>query len=343
MAEFSDQLLVVTILAYLATMVAHAAEYALGAQRGAAAESAPARSAPAREPALAGTSASAGDATPADAGGDGRRGEEAATATPAAVPAEAQGGWRSLDRMGWVAVGALLLAALAHATTTVTRAVAAERLPWGNMYEFTLTTTLVGVVAWLVVLYRQPALRHLGLYVSLVSVLLLGLVGTVAYTPVQPQVAPLNSYWFTIHVSAAAVAAAVFMVGFVVLAMYLVRNGYEAGRRRFPFPIGGRLPAATVLERVGFRLHTFAFPLWTFAVVAGAIWAEVSWGRYWGWDPKEIWAFVSWVFYAAYLHARATPSVRRTVVAWLAIAGFASILMNLFGVNLFFDSLHSYA
>jgi cytochrome c-type biogenesis protein CcsB len=104
------------------------------------------------------------------------------------------------------------------------------------------------------------------------------------------------------------------------------------------------VPAADVLERLTFRLHAFAFPIWTFgALIAGPIWAEASWGRYWGWDPKEIWAFISWVVYAGYLHARATPSVRRSTATWLAILGFATMLMNLFGVNLFFEGLHSYA
>ena len=104
------------------------------------------------------------------------------------------------------------------------------------------------------------------------------------------------------------------------------------------------MPAAEGLERLTFKLHAFAFPIWTFAIISGAIWAEASWGRYWGWDPKEVWAFIAWVIYAAYLHARATPSVRRRIVIWLAIAGFAAMLMNLIGVNLFFsNSLHSYA
>ncbi len=93
-----------------------------------------------------------------------------------------------------------------------------------------------------------------------------------------------------------------------------------------------------MLERLTFRLHAFAFPLFTFgALIAGPIWAEAAWGRYWGWDPKEIWAFISWVVYAGYLHARATPSVKRTVATWIAVLGFVTMLMNLFGVNLFFE------
>ena len=242
-----------------------------------------------------------------------------------------------------LAVVAFVLAVTAHLTTLVTRGIAADRLPWGNMYEYLLTATFVGAVAWLWVLVKHPAVRHLGLYVALVNVLLLGLAGMVAYTPVGPLVPALNSYWRVIHVAAAITATGLFLVGFVGAVMYLIRAGYDRGGRRFPYTLGPRLPAAEAVEGLAFRFHTIAFPIWTFAVAAGAIWAEAAWGRYWGWDPKEVWAFITWVVYAGYLHARATPSVRRSVVAWLAIIGWLTMMMNLFGVNLFFEGLHSYA
>ena len=90
-------------------------------------------------------------------------------------------------------------------------------------------------------------------------------------------------------------------------------------------------------------MHAFAFPIWTFAIICGAIWAEAAWGRYWGWDPKETWSFVAWVIYAGYLHARATPSVKRTVATWIAVLGWVAMMVNLFGVNLVISGLHSYA
>jgi cytochrome c-type biogenesis protein CcsB len=300
MAALSDQLLVVTILTYLAAMVAHAAEYAFTTR-------------PAR--ALAGVGAR--------------------TSEPAAA--------KRAGLLSRLAVASLLLAATAHLTTLATRGIAADRLPWGNMYEYLLTATFVGVVAWCWVLFRYPAVRHLGLYVALVNVLLLGLAGMVAYTPAGPLVPALNSYWRVIHVAAAVAATGLFLVGFVGAVMYLIRAGYDRGSRRFPYTLARRIPAAEAVERLTFRLHAFAFPVWTFAVAAGAIWAEAAWGRYWGWDPKEVWAFITWVVYAGYLHARATPSVRRSVVAWLAILGWLTMMMNLFGVNFFFEGLHSYA
>jgi cytochrome c-type biogenesis protein CcsB len=166
----------------------------------------------------------------------------------------------------------------------------------------------------------------------------------IAYTPVGPLVPALNSYWFVIHVATIILASGILLFGAVPAALFLLKTGYDKGKRTFPYTLGKRVPAAETLERLTFRLHAFAFPLFTFgALIAGPLWAEASWGRYWGWDPKEVWAFISWVVYACYLHARATPSVKRTTATWIALIGFATMLMNLFGVNLFFEGLHSYA
>jgi cytochrome c-type biogenesis protein CcsB len=313
MAALSNQLLVVAILGYLAAMVCHAAEYAFGTR---------------------GVVARAAGRTASTAGG---------TAVLTAPPEPPDRRRPPAELAGRAAVVALLVAVAAHAASLLTRAIAAERVPWGNMYEYLLSATFVGAVTWLVLLSRRPAIRHLGLYVALVNVLLLGLAQVALYVPVQPLQPALNSYWLLIHVAAAVTATGLFLVGFVAAALFLIRTGYDRGGRSFPFTLGPRIPAAEALERLAFRVHAFAFPIWTFAVIAGAIWAEAAWGRYWGWDPKEVWAFIAWVTYAAYLHARATPSVRRTTAAWLAVAGWFTMMMNLFGVNLFFSGLHSYA
>jgi cytochrome c-type biogenesis protein CcsB len=323
MAELSDQLLVVAVLAYLVAMICHAAEYAFG-QRSAVGRAA---SRPARELVAVG----AGDATLPE--------PPAEPPTPTGTEPAERSVWA-----GRAAVAVTLLGAVVHLGSLVTRGVAAERLPWGNMYEYLLTMTFVGIVAWLGLLLRRPAVRHLGLFVTLVMVLLLGLAGLVTYAPVGPLQPALDSYWFVIHISAAVLSSGVMLFGVVPAALYLIRSGHDRGKRSFPYILARRLPAADALERLAFRLHAFAFPIWTFAIIAGAIWAEAAWGRYWGWDPKETWAFISWVVYAGYLHARATPSVRRRTATWIAVLGFATMLMNLIGVNLFFeDSLHSYA
>ena len=104
-----------------------------------------------------------------------------------------------------------------------------------------------------------------------------------------------------------------------------------------------RLPSAAALDRLAYRTTIVAFPLYTFGVIAGAIWAEAAWGRFWGWDPKETVAFVAWVVYAAYLHARATAGWRSGRAAWINVAGLAVVLFNLFFINMVVAGLHSYA
>jgi cytochrome c-type biogenesis protein CcsB len=322
MAELSNHLMAFTVLAYLAAMIGYAAEYAFGNRS----HVGRAAARPAEQ--LVG----AGAPVPDDA---------TVTSVVAAARPPARD-WGILA--GWVAVGLTAVGLLLHLGTLVSRGVAADRMPWGNMYEFILSVTFVGSAAWLGVLSRKPSIRHLGLFVALVLVVLLGADGLVAYTPVGPLVPALHSYWFVIHVSTIILASGILLLGAVPAAMFLIKTGYDEGKRRFPYTLGRRVPAAVALERLTFRLHAFAFPLFTFgALIAGPLWAEASWGRYWGWDPKEVWAFISWVVYACYLHARATPSVKRTTATWIALIGFATMLMNLFGVNLFFSGLHSYA
>jgi cytochrome c-type biogenesis protein CcsB len=107
--------------------------------------------------------------------------------------------------------------------------------------------------------------------------------------------------------------------------------------------VGNRLPAARTLDELAYRTAVFAFPIWTFGVVAGGIWAQAAWGRYWGWDPKETWSFIVWVIYAAYLHARATAGWRGQRAAWISAIGLAAIAFNVYAVNLWLAGLHSYA
>lgn len=318
MAELSNQLMAVTVLAYLAAMVCYAAEYAFGDKS----HIGRAATRPARQ--LVGAGAPAVE-----------------------IPADDLVESPKRDRgalLGRIGVGLNWLAFAVHIGTVVTRGIAAGRMPWGNMYEFILDVTLVGSAVWLGVLTRKPAVRHLGLFVALTLVVLLGTAGLIAYTPVGPLVPALQSYWFFIHVTTIILSSGIFLVGAVPAAMFLIRSGHDQGKRSFPYTLGAKVPAAAILERLTFRMHAFAFPLFTFgALIAGPLWAEASWGRYWGWDPKEVWAFISWVVYACYLHARATPSIKRTTATWIALIGFATMLMNLFGVNLFFEGLHSYA
>lgn len=244
------------------------------------------------------------------------------------------------NRWGLAAIGLTVLGALAHTGILVTRGMATDRLPWGNMYEFATAVVLVAVVAYVVLAVRTPNLRHIGVFVLGPVVLSLVAIGLGLYTEAAPVVAALRSSWLAIHVTAAILGFGVFVVSGIAAALYLVkaRPGADEGGG-----VVARLPAAATLDRVAHRTAVLGFPIWTFAVIAGAIWAEAAWGRFWGWDPKETWSFVAWVVYAAYLHARTTSGWRGRKAAWVNVVGLAVMIFNLTFVNLVSSGLHSYA
>ena len=227
------------------------------------------------------------------------------------------------------------------------RGLSAGRVPIGNMYEFSLAAGFAVSLTYCLMSISRD-LRWLGLFISIPVLLDLGLALTVLYTESAQLVPALNSYWLAIHVSAAVVCIGAFTMGAALSGLYLVAQaaedrvatGKEPGRSS---AFAQRIPSADRLDLMSYRIHAFMFPIWTFAVIAGAIWAEAAWGRYWGWDPKETWAFITWVIYAAYLHARATAGWRGKKAAYVAIAGYATILFNYFVVNIFVQGLHSYS
>jgi cytochrome c-type biogenesis protein CcsB len=241
------------------------------------------------------------------------------------------------DRFGRMAVALVILAAALHVTSIATRGFAAGRWPLGNMYEFTSAICLAAVITWLVVLRRSPAVRPMGPFVLVPVVVLLFLAGTVLYANAGPLVPALHSYWLVIHVTTVSISSGLLLVPGVASIMFLLRR---SGR---PAGFVAKLPSADTLDRLAYRVTIIAFPLYTFAIIAGAIWAEAAWGRFWGWDPKETVAFVAWVIYAAYLHARATAGWRTGPAAWINVAGFAAMIFNLFFINMVVAGLHSYA
>jgi cytochrome c-type biogenesis protein CcsB len=225
----------------------------------------------------------------------------------------------------WLATGMLLIG-------VTLRGVWADRVPWGNMYEFSISSA-VGILAVFLVWSTQRDLRWLGLFVTIPTLLTLGLAVTVLYTESAQLVPALKSYWLVIHVFAAIIGGGAFTVGAATAGLSLIS---DKGWFR-------QLPSREKLEGLTHKVIAFSFPIWTFAVVAGAIWAENAWGRYWGWDPKETWAFITWVVFAAYLHARSTAGWKHQKASVIAIVGWLSFLINYFGVNIFINSLHSYA
>lgn len=220
------------------------------------------------------------------------------------------------------------------------RGFSAHRVPWGNMYEFSITGAFAVTGAYIfgVIRYR---LRWLGLPISFAVLLTLGTAVTVLYRPSAPLVPALKSTWLAIHVSAAIISGGVFLLANAVAATYLILDNIE---KKGPRPLWAmRLPTLEALDQLSYRLVAFVFPLWTFAVIAGAIWAESAWGRYWGWDPKETWAFITWVAYAAYLHARVTIGWRGRRAAWLCLFAGSTFLFNYVYVNIWGTGRHTYS
>ena len=279
----------------------------------------------------------------------------------------------------YVAARAIAIAGvLAHVTSIVTRGFAAGRVPWGNMYEYSSLLALLVVVVSLVYIEGFQHVKTVTGFALSFSVLTMAIALTAFYVGPIELVPALNSYWIKIHVVAAITGSSLFGLGGIMTILYLVQSGRERKREREqeiarqelaarePAPIMGGsledppdlegsadetvrvatrksvLPPSETLDRLAYKTIAFAFPIWTFAVIAGAIWAESAWGRYWGWDPKETWSFITWVVFAAYLHARTTAGWRGRKAAVLALIGFASLLVTYYVVNLWIVGLHSY-
>jgi cytochrome c-type biogenesis protein CcsB len=244
------------------------------------------------------------------------------------------------ERAARIATAMMILGFLLLLCGVIARGISAEHVPWGNMYEFSITGALAFTGAYLVAL-RKHDLRWLGLFVSISVLLTLGTAITLLYRDSSPLVPALKSTWLVIHVIAAIISGGVFLLANVIAASYLYLESMEKKGGRKPW--AKRLPDLETLDQLSYRLVAFVFPLWTFAVIAGAIWAESAWGRYWGWDPKETWAFITWVAYAAYLHARVTIGWRGRRAAWLCLFAGSTFLFNYVYVNVWGTGKHTYS
>ena len=255
------------------------------------------------------------------------------------------GGGRPGRRAAGIAMATTTAGLALHVAGTVLRGVAAGRVPWANMYEFALVGALVAVATFLV-LCRRRDVRFLGTIVVGLVVVGLGVGLTAFYVPAAAVEPALQSYWLVIHVSIAIIATGLLTVSFAASVLQLLKDSRDNGspylnsRRWRPLDA---LPSTRELEALSFRITAVGFVLWTFTVMAGAIWAEHTWGRYCGWDPKEVWSFVVWVVYAAYLHARTTRGWSGRRAAWFVVIGYATVLFNFTGVNLLFSGKHAYS
>jgi cytochrome c-type biogenesis protein CcsB len=334
LANLSHYSFVATVVAYALAVLAFACDFAFGRDA-----LGPLR--PAREPAADLVAVGAAPNSPGP-------GTSEPGSTPA-VPVAGPGTGREARGMGrWVRVAIWLtaLGLVAHVLGVVSRGLAVHRVPWGDMYEFVTTVTCVAVIFFFALMLRYRAYR-LGLFVIGPVVILLGLAETVIYTPAGQLPPALQSYWLAIHVTSITLATGAFVVAALFAAVYLLADRHAkrtaAGLPTRADAIFRILPAAKAIDQLAYRTVVFGFPLWTFGIIAGAIWADEAWGRYWGWDPTETWAFITWVVYAGYLHARATAGWRGRKSAYIQLIGFACLLFNTIVVSILVKGLHSYA
>jgi cytochrome c-type biogenesis protein CcsB len=247
-----------------------------------------------------------------------------------------------------IGIWLLWAAAALHSFGVVTRGISANRVPWANMYEFSITGTLVAVLIFLAAQLVKREVRFIATFVSGFVLLVLGLATTAWYVQVKTLMPALQDYWLVIHVSVAILGTAFFNIAAAASIAYLLKDAkFLAKPKNKVLAWGKRLlamfPDSNRLERLAYRFNIIGFILWSFTLIAGAIWAERAWHRYWGWDTKEVWTFIIWTIYAGYLHATATRGWNGKRAAWLSLIGFAAILFNFSIVNLYFKGLHVYS
>lgn len=244
-----------------------------------------------------------------------------------------------------------VVACVLHTSGVVMRGVATQRAPWANMYEFAMTSAAGVMLVFLLFAARRREARSLGLFVVAPMLLVMLLAQTLWIVPAAALTPSLrNSHWLYIHISVAVAATALSILGAVIASLQLVQARHErallAGTPTHWGRVGhvlDRLPSSRQLESLSFRIHAIGFVCWTFTLIFGAIWAREAWGRFWGWDAKEVWTFVIWILYAAYLHARNTAFFRGSRAAWIALIGFVAVIFNYTVVNTVINGFHSYS
>ncbi|MGH3167088.1 MAG: c-type cytochrome biogenesis protein CcsB [Trebonia sp.] len=352
LANVSGDFLIAALLIYSLAVLAFAGDFAFG-RPGRAAASVRQQKARIAELATVGAGSASSSSAPGGSVGSGGSSAPGGPGEPPAVstvlPARRVPLMQAIKEAGnWVraAVALSMFGVTAHLVAVVTRGLAVHRAPWGNMYEFVTALTCVAAVFFVYVMLRYRAWT-LGVFVMGAVVIALGLAETVIYTAAGPLVPALQSYWLSIHVTAMTLSTGIFFVAFVLGILYLSTDIYRAriavGKAESGNGLLERIPSREQLDKLTYRTVIFGFPVWTFGVIAGAIWADQAWGHYWSWDPVETWAFITWVLYAAYLHARATAGFRGRIAHYIQILGFFSLIFNILVVQVFITGMHSYA
>lgn len=218
----------------------------------------------------------------------------------------------------------------------VLRGVAAGRVPWANMYEFAISGAFLILLVYLTGL-KIKDLRFIATFIAGFALITIFAAVSLFYVEVQTVMPALQSYWLVIHVIVAIMATGFFAVAAGLHIFYLLK---ASGRGKKLF---SHFPELLQMERIAYRFNVVGFVLWSFTLIAGAVWAERAWHRYWGWDTKEVWTFIIWVLYAGYLHAMATRGWNGKRAAWLGLVAFLAVIFNFTIVNLFFKGLHVYS
>lgn len=223
-----------------------------------------------------------------------------------------------------------------HSISLIIRTIASGHAPFTSMYES------INFLAWscvlaVIIFERKFNLEKTGPYLWLIIVALMALASSPALPKnITPLVPALQSYWLWLHVSVTLIGEAFLAVAFVASWLYLTTqpgsgDKAEAEKKKEKYDL------------IAYRAVAIGFPLFTLgALVFGMIWASKAWGRYWGWDPKEVWSLITWLFYALYLHTRLIMGWKGKKSAIIAIIGFLSALFTFFGVNYLLRGLHSY-
>jgi len=249
------------------------------------------------------------------------------------------------DLMGQFATYLAIVGLIANTAAIILRMIIAGRPPLSNSYEFLLTFVWGITLVHLFIEYRYK-LRSLGGFVMPISFLILMFI-IMSMGPEEriAQAIPpaLKSKWLTFHVLTATLAYGAFAISFGLGIMYLLKMSRGADNKTNPQGVISRFPDLETIDELSYKVIGFAFPLLTLCIITGAIWANYAWGTYWSWDPKETWSLITWIIYAAYLHARLMYGWKGKRAAWMTIFGFAAVLFTFFGVNYFLPGLHSYA
>jgi cytochrome c-type biogenesis protein CcsB len=213
-------------------------------------------------------------------------------------------------------------------------------MPFGtNLYESLIFFSWCLVTAYLVITmkYKVPVVGAFVMPITLILMAAAALLPEKGISEIPPA---LQSNWLPIHVTLCFMGDALFAMAFGTGIMYLIQEKQLKSKR--PGAFYYRLPSLDVLDSMNYRALTIGFPLLTLGIITGSVWAQYAWGSYWSWDPKETWSLITWLIYAAVLHARFTVGWRGRKAAWFSIIGFMAVLFTFLGVNLLLSGLHSY-